>query len=1077
MKPSTLLSTKFLPPRTRRGYLPRPHLIRWLENHLDGRLVLISAPAGYGKTSLLAELLSKAPLSAAWYQVDVTDSDPYTFITYLIEALRRMRPLQLPKGTILGQNAWALLENPLAVSEPLQVMTVLINELSEQLTKPCLIVMDDYHYITSLVVHQLVDFLLENASPYLHLILSTRTDPPISLARLRVRGNLAELRLNDLRFREDEVTELMLLDVPGLSTNSLSLLNEKTEGWAAALQMVRSSLAGCDAQGASQVISGLNGSQRFVFEYLTEEVFRRQPVKIRHFLLHTAVLEQMDRSACNTLTGAQDAQDTLEKLEEQNIFVSSLDSQRQWYRYHYLFREFLLSKLSREQPELLIKLEADAGRYYQSLSEWESAFQHYQHASDADAAAHCAINFAADYVERGRVEALHHYLASLPADVINHYPELLLQHGNVYWRMGKVGPAVGAYQQAQIAYDLQANLSGISRALTRLAEVERSQGNYQKAEGLASQALRVSPPEDHACRAEALMALAKSTGFLTGMDRGRSLAEQAVSESRLARGNLSPLAMASFLQSLGQICWWSGDPQAAVDYTREALRLAPDELSPMAAQAYILLVSPYLYWRDFQTALHYAEQGLGIAQTLHLTELLPAAYTALGNVLTRLGELARAESALRQSLELASQIGTASYEHMLATGYLALNLCSQGRVEEAWQLAEGALWVYRGHMDAYEVYVCRSVLADTALDKGMLLRAEQLYYELVEVGERRQFRIPLALVHLGLAYIHLVTGRRETGIEHADQALRLIEPTGAFQLFIDQGERSRVVCNALVEAGRQTTFIEHVLEYLPSQRRRPMITFSNPSAVVVHCLGSFRVYRGGEELSQEQWVSTKARDLLAYFMTFRNEHILAEQAFEAIWSEKPGRGLTAFHTALSRLRSALKGQEPAPRFILLEGGEYHLDIARFNIDVEEFDAALANARAAAEEDTAAHWLETAINLYQGEYLQNLYYDWLFPERRRLAQEYLGILRLLADYHFTHERYTRSLDLLHRALRVDNLMEDLHCQAMRVYFALGDRAGLMRQYQELIDLLSSELDVQPLMSTNKLYERLLSGLEG
>jgi two-component SAPR family response regulator len=385
--------------------------------------------------------------------------------------------------------------------------------------------------------------------------------------------------------------------------------------------------------------------------------------------------------------------------------------------------------------------------------------------------------------------------------------------------------------------------------------------------------------------------------------------------------------------------------------------------------------------------------------------------------------------------------------------------------------------VYRGHPDAYEVYVCRSVLADVALEKEMFERAEALYLELVEVGERRQFRIPLALVYLGLAYIHLESGQKETGIEHANRALRLMEPTRAFQLFIDQGERSRVVCNALVEAGQRTPFVERVLENMPTQRRKAAVSLADPSAIVVRCLGSFRVQVGGEEVTQERWVSAKARDLLAYFVTFRGERIPSDRPYEAIWVEKPGRGMTAFHTALTRLRNALRTQEPAPRFVLVEAGEYHLDAARFSIDVDEFDSALANARAATGDETTARWLEHAIGLYQGEYLQNLYYDWLFPERRRLAQEYLGALRQLADFHFSYERYTRSLDLLHRALRVDNLLEDLHCQAMRVYAALGDRSGLMRQYQELMEVLTSELDIEPLPGTKKLYDRLLAGMEG
>ncbi|HSB67024.1 MAG TPA: BTAD domain-containing putative transcriptional regulator, partial [Anaerolineales bacterium] len=937
--------------------------------------------------------------------------------------------------------------------------------------------LDDYHYVTSMVVHQLVVFMLENGPANLKLVVSTRTDPPIGLARLRARGNLAELRANDLRFREDEVIELMHQEASGLSSESLTLLNEKTEGWAAALQIVRSMLAGRNAQLAVDVISNLSGSQRFVFEYLTEEVFRQQLEDKQEFLLSTAVLDQMDAASCNAIAHRDNAHQILKELEEQNLFVTSLDSQRQWYRYHYLFREFLLSKLRRERPEKHKQLEAEVGDYYLSNSEWEPAFQHYLRAGEAVKAAGCAVNFAEDYVERGRAEALHRCLSGLPHGVMDQNPELLLQHGNVHWRMGKIGLAVAAYEKAQQAFNLKNDLSGVSRSLTRLAEVERSRGNYHAAESLASQALQAAPEQDHASRAEALMALAKSTGFLTGMERGRQLAEQAVEASRLAGERLSTLARASFLQSLGQICWWYGDPRASVEYTQEALQLASDELSPLAAQAYILLASPYLYWRDFKTALGYAERGLGIAQTLHLTELLPAAYTVLGNVLTRVGEMARAEAALKQSLELADQLGTASYEQIMATGYLALNLCSQGRVEEAWQLAEGALWVYRGHPDAYELYVCRSVLADTALDKGLSERAEALYTELVEIGERRQFRIPLALVYFGLAYIHLVTGRQESGIEFANRAIRIMEPTGAFQLFIDQGERSRVVCNALIRAGYKTLFIERVLENLPGQRRKSTININDPTAIVVRCMGNFKVEVTGQELTQEHWVSAKARDLLAYFITFREEHVPAEKIYEAIWAEKPGRSLTAFHTALTRLRNALRTQEPAPRYVLVEAGEYHLDVARFNIDVDEFDASLANARASSNEEASAGWLEQATALYQGEYLQNLYYDWLLQERRRITQEYLVALRQLAQHHFNHERYTRSLDLLHRALRVDNLSEDLHCQVMRVYSALGDRAGLMHQYQEMNNNLIQEMGIEPLPGTKKLYNRLLAELEG
>ncbi|WKZ52512.1 MAG: BTAD domain-containing putative transcriptional regulator [Anaerolineales bacterium] len=1067
MKSSPLLNTKFIAPPVG-DRLPRPHLIQWLENQSERRLILVSAPPGYGKTTLLSDFLHGLSRPAAWYQLEASDSDPAVFLTYLIEAIRRARP---KKGSRFGQNAQSLLNSASTGIEPQRALIVLINELAEQVDDPLLIVLEDYHYIASPVVHQLLDYLLENAPSSLRLIVSTRTEPPLALARLRARGLLAELRASDLRFSDEEVAALLQREIPDLTSESLSLLSEKTEGWAAALQIVRNSLAGQNASAASEIITGLSGSHRYVFEYLAEEVFRRQPKDVQDFLLKTSILRQMDAASCKAVAEAAGAQEILEELEDQNLFLTSLDSERRWYRYHFLFREFLLSRLNRENNEQVSDLEKSAGRYYEEQNEWEAAFGHYASASDFESAARVALNFASDYVERGRIEVLHRYLNMLPTEVLRAHPELLLQHGNTHRRLGEAGLAVTAYEDALNAFTAQGNASGKSRALTRLAEVHRAQGNYRQAESLAAQALEAAPKKDHTARAEALMAFAKSTGFLSGMDRGQELAEQAVDEARKADG-LSPLERAGFLLSLGQICWWHGDPLAAAQYAEEALRLAPDELSPITAQACILLVTLHLYWREFEKALQYAERGLEISQTLHLNELLPAAYTALGNVLTRLGETARAEAALRQSVELAQRLGMASYEKLMATGYLAYNLYSQGRVDEAWQLAEGALWAYTGNPDAYEAFVCRSVLADVALENSQLNRAEDMFNGLLQLGKRRQFQVPLAMVYFGLSYIHLMTDRKETGLQHACAALKLIEPTRALQLFIDQGERCRVVCNALIESGRSGPFLERVLEGLPDKRRKPTITVKDQSVITVKSMGVFRVFAGGEEITQERWVSSKARDLLAYFVTFRGERVPADRAFDAIWAEKAGRGLTAFHTALSRLRNALRTGENPPRLILVEAGDYRLDAARFKIDVDEFDAALAKARVTARDDEAAHLYEQAVNFYRGEYLQNQYYDWLFPERRRLTQAYLGALRTLADFHYSHERYTRALELLERALRVDSLQEEVYCQSMRVLAALGDRAGLAQQYQEMKKTLARELDMEPLPATESLYQKLM-----
>jgi ATP/maltotriose-dependent transcriptional regulator MalT len=1076
MKTSIFLQTKFLAPQQQISLVPRPRLESWLEDNRGKRLLLISAPAGFGKTTLLAGFFHQSKIPAAWYQLDMVDNDPAVFTSYLIEALRRTLP---GRAQSFGEAALTLLENSEeAQVDYQQVMMVLINDMVEDPDAPWIAALDDYHLISNPLVHNLVDYLLENAPPGFQLLLSTRVDPPLQLARLRARDMLAELRAADLRFSPDEIRTWFELRALGLSESSLNELTQKTEGWAAALQIVVSSIRGRNPKSTAQFIADLSGTHRYIFNYLAEEVFQSLDEEQQTFLLTTAVLEQMNVDACQALLETSQPYETLETLEGANLLITQVIGPEKWYRYHQLFREFLLGKIRQEDPGALARLEQRAGQYYEQIREWELAFGHYISARAPDLAARALEQFAAAFFERGRVEALSRYLSQLDEATLQVHPELLLQQGNVYRRLGHAGQAAACYEAARHAFKQQGDHAGVCRSLTRLALLNYSQGYYAEARQLASLALKQATSDDHVERARALMALSRTVGLLTGMDEGRTLAEQAVAEANLAGEGTSPALKANLLQSLGQICWWQGDPQAAVRHCQDALLAVPEDVSPTAAKAYITMVTPYLYWRDFEKALKYAESGLEIAQTLHLVELLPSAYAALGNVLTRFGAVIRAESSLRQAVETAQRLGLASYERVMATGFLAYNLTGQGRFEEARQLAEGALWSYTGNPDTYEVYVCSSVLADVALEKNEFNEAERRFKELVPSGQKHQFRIPLAMVYFGLAYICLSTGRKEQGLAYARQSLELIEPTHALQLYLDQGSRSKVVCQALIENGESSHFLHRVLENLPTQQAPlPAITVMANQAINVRTLGQFQVLAEGQEVTKERWVSSKARDLLAYFVTFRGERHNGDRVFEALWEGRAQSGKTAFHTALSRLRKALRGETRTLKFILVETGEYWLDAARFGVDVDEFDLALSTARASEDLRRAEKWYEHAISLYQGPYLDSLYYDWVLPERRRLAQSALGALTALSGLYQGQGRTEEAIPLLHQALQIDPALEDVHCQLMKAYAALRNQAAVVRQYQQLEAILREELDVEPLESTIHLYESLLQRMPG
>ncbi|MBE2224554.1 MAG: tetratricopeptide repeat protein, partial [Anaerolineae bacterium] len=594
MDRSFLLQTKFLVPRYGTDLIPRPDLLARLETAVSKRLTLLSAPPGYGKTTLLSELADKRVLPYAWYQLDSADGDPTIFLSYLIACAQQIETAVYPNREPLIGHAVESLAEDRKTPSPERALMVFINELAAHLPDDYLFILEDYHLVTNPDVHRLVNLLLDSGPPQLHLVISSRTDPPLGLGRLRARGLLAEFRAPDLRFEADEVQLWLDQLVPGTAVHTARLLNEKTEGWAAALQIILSAMSGKEGARVDQFVADLTGTQRYIFEYLAEEVFQQHTLERQQFLTKTAVLDQMNAAICDALLDSQNAQITLDSLEKDNLFIVSLDDQGEWYRYHHLFRDFLLGKLRRESADAFARLEERAGRYYQQQGELKAAFAHFVRAQNYDTAAEVLSIFARGYVERGRVAVLQRYLGFLPDDILRQHPELLLQHGNVLWRLGRSGTAVSRYEDARAAFAQQGDNAGVCRVLTQMAEMARSQGDYRQAQQLAEEALVAVPQADHARRARALMVLAKSEGFLTGMDRGHELGVEAVAAARLATGELSQLARADLLRSLGHICWWYGDPEATLRYCQEALALVSPE-SPIAANVYITMATPYVY--------------------------------------------------------------------------------------------------------------------------------------------------------------------------------------------------------------------------------------------------------------------------------------------------------------------------------------------------------------------------------------------------------------------------------------------------------------------------------------------------
>jgi len=416
--PDVLLATKLHVPRPRPGFVPRPRLAGALDEGLVRRLILVCAPAGSGKTTLLAGWAASGNRPVAWLSLDAADNDPVRLWRHVVAALDRARPgIAERVGPLLGPPAPPSFEG---------LVTALINELAAQRGDgEVLLVLDDYHLIDAQPVHVSLGFVLEHLPPGLHLVLASRSDPPLPLARLRAGGQLAELRAADLRFTAEEAAALLResagADLPAAAVAALAA---RTEGWVAGLQLAALSLRGqADPAG---FVAAFSGSHRYVLDYLAEEVLDRQHEELRTFLLETSLLERLSGGLCDAVTGRDGSQAMLERVEQAGLFLMPLDEVRGWWRYHHLFADLLRARLQQQRPGRVADLHRAAAAWSEEHGLADDAVRHALAAGDTAWAARLVERNVETLLGRSEGATLRRWLSALPAESVRDRPRLCL---------------------------------------------------------------------------------------------------------------------------------------------------------------------------------------------------------------------------------------------------------------------------------------------------------------------------------------------------------------------------------------------------------------------------------------------------------------------------------------------------------------------------------------------------------------------------------------------------------------------------------------------------------------------------
>ena len=564
-----LLATKLYIPALRTGHIRRESLLARLDEGLarGHRLFLVSAPAGYGKSTLIAEWIGARNLTTAWLTLDDGDNDPARCMAYLVAALQTVRPQAGTRTLGMLSTAGSLAPEPL--------LAPLVNDLNET-AEPLLIVLDDYHVIQQQLVHAAVTFLIDYLPPHVHLIIASRADPPLPLARLYGRGLVTEIRLADLRFDEIEAERLLMADLQQpVPAAAVSTLVARTEGWITGLQLAAHSLAG--QSDINAFVQAFGAGNRFVLDYLIEEVLEDQGGAVKEFLLQTSILERMCGELCDAVTGLSGTgQSILEELDRRNLFVVALDDRRGWYRYHHLFRDLLRQRLQRTAGELAPQLHSRASHWYAAAGLLEEAIDHALAANDTAAAAALIARAAEPLFMRSEAATFMRWIARLPAEAIYQQPSLGVYHAwALLWQAAPVAAVEQRLQQAKDAGAAPAEVLSVE------AIVALYRGDTTRGAAMARRALEELPADALFLRSLATLLQGVARMAPGDEEEGAHLLESLAARSQTT-GNT--LIAATALCSLGELRQKQGDLRHARAYYEEALALATDARWPVTAR-------------------------------------------------------------------------------------------------------------------------------------------------------------------------------------------------------------------------------------------------------------------------------------------------------------------------------------------------------------------------------------------------------------------------------------------------------------------------------------------------------------
>jgi len=821
-----ILLTKLFIPTNRPEFVSRSLLIEQLNGGLHRKLTLISAPAGFGKTTLVTDWLqshwlqsqgddSSFPFLMGWLSLDEGDNDAVRFLTYLITALNRIPGLE----TAIGNDALQMLQSP--QPPPLEaILIAVINEIS-MATAKIVLVLDDYHLIDSPQVHANLNFLIENLPSQLHLVITTREDPPLQISRLRARGLLTELRAHDLRFKSEE-TAKFLNQVMGLNLSSrdITALETRTEGWIAGLQLAAISMQ--RQKDTSNFINSFSGSNRFVLDYLIEEVLEQQPEDIQNFLLQTSVLDRLTGSLCDALTEINGGKTTLETLDQANLFIIPLDNERRWYRYHHLFADLLQQRL-KSNPEINIHdLHIRARDWFSKQGMDREALHHSLLAEDFEEAAELINRLAMEVVQKGEYRTVSDWINSLPDDIQQEHPYLWALD---VWALRMEGQFEAAETRiTEVEEALKNPARGASADLETIKGLINShkayiafiRGNFDETISISRESLTQLPQDLVEIRTLTALYLGVALRYKGNLKEALEIYLNTLPFGKQLVG--SSIAVFCFTH-LSDLYYDLGELHKSKETAEQAIQFTNQHTGrsdwPFMGHLYVCIGRVLRQWGQQTKVLEVIRKGVGLCRQWNVADYQALALIELADVYFSLGEKELAQDALQESLMIVQEFSP--WASGLVAAHQAKFSLGFGEIEPAIEwLSETDLKANSPidlSRDIEFLTLARVFIAQNKLDEGLAL-LERISEISNKIGKK--YTALEAMILQAEAFF--IREDTEKAMERLEQALTLGEAEEYTQIFVDEGPpMARLLYDAL-SRGIVPDYVQKLLAAFPVEK-------------------------------------------------------------------------------------------------------------------------------------------------------------------------------------------------------------------------------------------------------------------